>query len=105
MLLGQLAVPIQPSRMTELFVEDEQRLAAAALDKSEVSPRHLGDFFCPFCHLLLFPPLDLIGGSRPKLGHLRRLSTFGPALRTAPERQSAIRSEERRVGKECRSRW
>jgi hypothetical protein len=38
--------------MPEFLVQHQQRLAAAAFDYCEVSPRHAGDFLFPFCHLL-----------------------------------------------------
>src|SRR3989454_12008437 len=38
--------------------------------------------------------------------HLKRLPTEGPRLIQGPgENAGVVRSEERRVGKECRSRW
>ena len=49
---------------------------------------------------------DLLGGRSLNLmtrsGHDRRLGTLTPA---AGSIGAQIRSEERRVGKECRSRW
>src|SRR3989449_7938066 len=38
--------------------------------------------------------------------HLKRLPTRGPQVVQGPgENAGVVRSEERRVGKECRSRW
>src|SRR2546429_244115 len=57
--------------------------------------------------LLLFWALDRLSreGVLETLQHLNRLTSYGVGYRSFTEQYFDSRSEERRVGKECRSRW
>src|SRR5687768_10234779 len=73
--------------------------------RSEASPlRPAGPLFASFhpMHRVLTPELQRqLNSGRELLAELRdALTRFN-----APEADQAARSEERRVGKECRSRW
>src|SRR5687768_18343429 len=49
-------------------------------------------------------PIYRVGAS-PPCPHERRRDQQTPREVRQPDREEVIRSEERRVGKECRSRW
>jgi hypothetical protein len=86
-LLGQRGMPIKPSRMSHLFVQDEQGFSLAALDDCEVSPRYVGDFLGPIpCHLVNLRYCRAVSArrSRPSAASLNHIFHYFRQRRKPP---------------------
>src|SRR5579859_5959574 len=85
-------MPAKPSRMSELFVQDEQGLARTALDYCDVSVRDMHNFLSPVRHWYCRPLLsssidgDRCCGAPATRGRRSRISKSGGTVSSALQR-------------------